>query len=799
MVFISYPRVDSAPVMNLVAALKALHVPVWIDTERNTETVRITNNIVQGLGKSALVVAWYSRAYVASRPCQWELTSTLIAAELEGALERRLLVLNPEDGPDHIRPAHVRDKVYADARTPNFAALAARIAALANMAGPPMASVRVLGPAPWLAGNVRRSSARFVGRATDLWALHEGLHWGELTIVTNAPPGHDLALVQGLGGIGKSLLAAEYALRFGAAYPGGIVWLQGTGDLGTQLRGLAGRLGLAVAGRSPDEVEGLLARHMADRQIPYLWIVDDLPAQARAADVQAWQAPSGNGHTLITTRSTQLGEPGTSVRLGVLPPVEALALLTARTPPSVEEKPLAEKIATRLGGHALALDVAGAAVKYWGYAGFLGRLNNPSRDALKLAAEFADTLPGDHSPDIATTLLDSIDRLSPAGLLVLQTAALLDPAPIPTALIDDVLAALPGGDADTGPSGRRAAEHEALAEAEAQTVSVHVLLSHTIRHHRPGPTAALRAALVARLSKWMQGADDIRTHNTLQPIIPHVRALTETVEGQEATLAGWLGRYDYVRGAYEAASVSYRKSWTARCVALGDEHPDTLTAKSNLASTLVDQGKASEARALEEEVLSVRRSVSGEEHPDTLTTMNNLASTMQAQGDLPGARALHEQVLSVQSRELGLEHTNTLATMLTLASTRRAQGDLVGARALQEQVLSVQSRELGPEHTNTLTTMNNLAVTLHALCDFVGARALQAQVLATCRLTLGDEHPGTLTAMSNLATTQATQGDSAAARALVDDALPIALRTLGAQHTLSQKLQNLNSALSSHT
>jgi hypothetical protein len=39
-----------------------------------------------------------------------------------------------------------------------------------------------------------------------------------------------VAQLRGLGGVGKSLLAEEYALRFGGAYPGGVFWLRGLGE-----------------------------------------------------------------------------------------------------------------------------------------------------------------------------------------------------------------------------------------------------------------------------------------------------------------------------------------------------------------------------------------------------------------------------------------------------------------------------------------------------------------------------------------------------------------------------------------
>ena len=95
---------------------------------------------------------------------------------------------------------------------------------------------------------------------------------------------------------------------------------------------------------------------------------------------------------------------------------------------------------------------------------------------------------------------------------------------------------------------------------------------------------------------------------------------------------------------------------------LGTEHPDTLTAMNNLASTLRAQGDNGGARRLEGRALEVRKRVLGEEHPDTLTSMANLASTLKAQGDRAGTVRLLRKSLTGQRKVLGADHPHTVAT-----------------------------------------------------------------------------------------------------------------------------------------
>ena len=65
---------------------------------------------------------------------------------------------------------------------------------------------------------------------------------------------------------------------------------------------------------------------------------------------------------------------------------------------------------------------------------------------------------------------------------------------------------------------------------------------------------------------------------------------------------------------------------------LGDEHPDTITSKANLASTYWNQGRWGEAETLQSEVVETSKRVLGDEHPSTITRKANLASTYLDQG-----------------------------------------------------------------------------------------------------------------------------------------------------------------------
>ena len=242
---------------------------------------------------------------------------------------------------------------------------------------------------------------------------------------------------------------------------------------------------------------------------------------------------------------------------------------------------------------------------------------------------------------------------------------------------------------------------------------------------QPERTDHLKTAAFQALTSELSKADDPRVHGELRLAVTHARELVSRSDDiQAADLMTWLGRFDYVHGAYNSAESLWRREYESRRTILGLEHQSTLTSMNNLALTLGDQGDLEGARKIQEQVLEITRRVLGKEHPDTLTFMNNLALTLGAQGDLKGARKIQEQELEIMRRVLGEEHPDTLTSMNNLAETLKAQGDLKGARKIHEQVLEIRRRVLGAEHPNTSGIAWNLFSTYLEAGNSDGAKTI---------------------------------------------------------------------------
>ena len=256
----------------------------------------------------------------------------------------------------------------------------------------------------------------------------------------------------------------------------------------------------------------------------------------------------------------------------------------------------------------------------------------------------------------------------------------------------------------------------------------------------------------------------------------------QEVEKSQLEMSIAAANEGYEKGQYKEAQGLFEEILWTQTHTLGPEHPETLTTKAKLASTLWAQGDFPTARAFFEDVLQAQTHVLGSEHPSTLRTKANLSVVLHYQGNFPAARTLYEEVLQTQTRVLGSEHPSTLTTKANLADTLKNQGDFSAARALFEEVLQTQTRVLGHEYPSTLTTKSYLAGTLKGQGDLPGARALFEQVLQTKTRVLGHEHPSTLTTKANLASTLTTQGDLPGARALFEQVLQTQTHVLGHEH-----------------
>lgn len=221
-----------------------------------------------------------------------------------------------------------------------------------------------------------------------------------------------------------------------------------------------------------------------------------------------------------------------------------------------------------------------------------------------------------------------------------------------------------------------------------------------------------------------------------------------------------------------------------------------VSIEQQLAQSLSDAGKLSEARTMQEALVVRSEQLHGAEHFRTLAIRNNLGITLIKQGEYRLALEQYEQIVPLRERLLGATHRDTIASMSNLAALRGNLGDLEGALALQERLQALLTERLGAEHPSTLSQTNNAASTLFRMGRSDEARQRMERVVELRRKVLGGTHSETLRAMHNLASALNLTGESERSLELMREVHALRSRSLGAEHpdTLSTRA-NLVSVL----
>jgi tetratricopeptide (TPR) repeat protein len=150
------------------------------------------------------------------------------------------------------------------------------------------------------------------------------------------------------------------------------------------------------------------------------------------------------------------------------------------------------------------------------------------------------------------------------------------------------------------------------------------------------------------------------------------------------------------RGEYAAALNWHKKDLAISEKVLGTEHPDTATAYNNIAGVYQDQGEYKTALDWYKKALATKEKVLGTKHPSTATTYNNIAGVYRDQGEYETALDWYMKALAIRKKVLGTEHPNTAATYNNIAGVYQDQGEYETALVWYKKALAIIEKLLGP-------------------------------------------------------------------------------------------------------
>jgi len=620
----------------------------------------------------------------------------------------------------------------------------------------------------------------FKGREKFLDDLHAAL--------TAAGDGKAAAVtgkaVHGLGGVGKTRVAIEYAWRHAWEYSALLFVPAETPErLAAGLAALVATdiLDLAEKDEREDSVKIAAALRWLEHHPTWLMILDNVDDRVAAEAVEQLPPKLSGGHVVITARNTNFAASIESLELDVLRVDDATEFLLERTRGKRRETPdddaLARELATELGGLALGLEQAGAYIATQRIT-FERYLKLWTESRAKVLGWFDRSLMAyDHDVGLAATWATSVEKLTPAGRCLLERLAFFAPEPIPESLLD---VAVPAADGDFD-------AYEALADLDAYSLvsrskaengttarsfAVHRLVQDFTRCElarrgrrtqwifrllgRKRARAPLAEAVTWLDTAFVGEPQDVRHWPKLDPLAPHALALSgyadkAGISQPTSQLLRALGGLFRAKSDFLEAERLTRRALALAEASLEPDHPDVAPYLNDLAGLLRATNRSAEAEPMYCRARAIREASYGPNHPNVAVALDNLAQLLLDTNRHAEAEPMFRRALEIFEASYGRDHPEVATCLNNLAQLLHQTHRHAEAEPLMRRVLAIDEASYGPDYPNVARDLDNLAMLLQDTNRAVEAEPLYRRALEIFEANYGPHHREVAICLSNLA------------------------------------------------
>jgi tetratricopeptide (TPR) repeat protein len=631
----------------------------------------------------------------------------------------------------------------------------------------------------------------FTGRETQLAKIEQAL----------AKQGR--AALSGLGGIGKTATAIEYAHRHQENHPDEhIFWIiaDDNSNVVNSFNNIAKKLGFPLDEKQ-DEIIAKVKDWLEDHS-NWLVIFDNLEY---LPVLTGYLPTSAKGKILITSQLANIGR-FARIEIEKFSDADSVEFLFKRaeiTAPTDEDKKSALQLARELDGLPLALEQAAA---------YIVENNRTVEEYLqryqKYKAQLLDegNQHGSEHATVTVTFQLSFEKLAQLDPLIgptvsdfLRMLAFLAPDAIPEEIfklgreyLSEKLQTAIAHELNWDKVCAAATRYSLIKrDATSKSFSIHRLVQLVIREMLAEDEQRQWLESVVTVLAAVTGSqepDKVENWPLYARLAPHQQMLFEHIQHYQlfnedsGAMLNQAGYYLKEQGQYQQAAPLLKEALEIRKQVLGTNHPDYASSLNNLAILYESQGRYEQAEPLKKEALEIRKQVLGTNHPDYASSLNNLALLYQSQGRYEQAEPLMQEVSEVFKQVLGTNHPDYASSLNNLANLYYSQGRYEQAEPLYQQALEIYKQVLGTNHPDYASSLNNLANLYRDQGRYEQAEPLYLEALEIKKQVLGTNHPDYAKSLGNLANLYRAQGRYEQAAPLMQEVSEVFKQVLGTNH-----------------
>lgn len=613
--------------------------------------------------------------------------------------------------------------------------------------------------------------------------------------------------LSGLGGIGKTQTAIEYAYRYANEYVA-IFWISAETyeSIVSSFVTIAGVLNLP----EKQEKEQRLVMDAVTRWLTshndWLAIFDNVEDLELVKSVLQ---PARCGSLLFTSRRQALGFVAQTLDLKQMTLDEGIRFLLHRArlldpdapldTLSSEDIGLAREIVAVMDGLPLALDQAGAYIEETrcSLADYLRLFQTAHIRLLDVRETHTD-----HPFSVTRTFglaFERLERENPAAVELLTVCAFLAPEAIPESFFIE-------GAIHLGPTFEKLAADPFEFHAAVKALLRYSLVSHNAENKTVTIHRLVQVVLRGRLSEdvqqiWMKrvltamgqrfpldGEKLSEYWEVCEQLLPHAQVCL-AVSNQElekevahVVLTNRVARYLVKRARYSEASLLYHKALHIGEQLEGSDLLHVAEALYGLGDLYREQGKYELAEEVFQNALHMRENVLGSEHPQVATSLNSLGLLYLNWGKYELAAPLFLRAIQIREQVLGSEHPQVPYPLNNLGILYYRMGKYELAEELFQKAIRIWEKTLGLEHPQLAYAVINLGSVYMDMERYELVEELFQRALYIWERAFGPEHTQTVCPVNNLADFYSKQEKCTQAEQFYKRALHVWEQSLGPDH-----------------